>query len=251
MYPVSCVVCASDKIDKSNRPWHECGEMGRGGVCLNIGSSELELLKRKCFKGSSPRKDCKEDSLRPSLRCKGVLGFVCVLQKDARMTQIEVVNGTLTVRVWNSVSTDDLRDLFTLRMDTISDTLDSLNLDPKTPLSATQVSLWFFLFFSVNRFLSLFCLSWGRLTLTHTRIRRRAEGHANYGRPGKLGSSPKSGHGMVIVLFAYKQIIDCALTILTMDNLPTWVLCSWWMMCCSVHGMILCRLSSARMWRET
>jgi len=85
-YVVICVVCASDKINKSNRPWHECGEMGRGGVCLNIGFSELELLKRKCFKGSSPRKDCKEDSLRPSLRCKGVLGFVCMLEKDARMT---------------------------------------------------------------------------------------------------------------------------------------------------------------------
>lgn len=42
---------------------------------------------------------------------------------------------------FNSVSTDDLRDLFTLRTDTLSDTLDSLNLDPNVPLEATQVPL--------------------------------------------------------------------------------------------------------------
>jgi DNA repair and recombination RAD54-like protein len=39
-----------------------------------------------------------------------------------------------------NVSTDNLRDLFTLRTDTLSETLDSLNLDPSVPLSATQVS---------------------------------------------------------------------------------------------------------------
>lgn len=37
-----------------------------------------------------------------------------------------------------SVSTDDLRDLFSLRTDTISDTLDSLNLGPEVPLSTVQ-----------------------------------------------------------------------------------------------------------------
>ena len=50
-----------------------------------------------------------------------------------------VLRQRLIARNLSSVSTDDLRDLVTLRTDTLSDTLDSLNLDPKVPLCSTQV----------------------------------------------------------------------------------------------------------------
>jgi hypothetical protein len=40
-----------------------------------------------------------------------------------------------------NVSSDNLRDLFTLKTDTLSETLDSLKLDPNVPLSPTQVFL--------------------------------------------------------------------------------------------------------------
>ena len=40
-----------------------------------------------------------------------------------------------------NVSSDNLRDLFTLKTDTLSETLDSLKLDPNVPLSPAQVFL--------------------------------------------------------------------------------------------------------------
>ena len=51
-----------------------------------------------------------------------------------------------------SVSSDDLRNLFTYKPDTLSDTFESLNIDPSLPLSTVQVCL-----LPVSIICNLFC----------------------------------------------------------------------------------------------
>ena len=98
------------------------------------------------------------DCLRPSSRFKGVHvseapGSVLPACQNILLSldpwpPLSVYEHVLCIpssspMVGYSVSTDDLRDLFSMRTDTLSDTFESLNLDPKVPLCAVQVAASF------------------------------------------------------------------------------------------------------------